>query len=73
MPPLTTDSAYLAGVGRDTGQTAARSALGRELQFPQDKVTKVIPCSGCGRDMQVSERTVMAFCANCSATMGVKK
>lgn len=43
------------------------------LEFPPEKLTKLIPCSKCGRQMQVNDRTVMAFCGDCSAGMGVKK
>jgi hypothetical protein len=37
------------------------------------RLTKQIPCGKCGRELVVSERTVLAFCRDCSATMGVKK
>jgi uncharacterized CHY-type Zn-finger protein len=37
------------------------------------RLTKEISCGKCGRELTVSERTVLAFCRDCSATMGVKK
>ena len=37
------------------------------------RLTKQIDCGKCGRELIVSERTVLAFCRDCSATMGVKK
>ena len=36
-------------------------------------VTKTIPCGKCGREMVVATRTVLAFCRDCSATLGVKR
>jgi len=41
------------------------------VEIPQS--SKSVHCSGCGREMTVSSRTVMAFCKECSAKMGEKK
>jgi len=43
------------------------------LQFPADRLTKVIPCGKCGQPMDVSNRVVLAFCRDCSAPLGVKR
>lgn len=45
----------------------------KPIEFPPARVTKIVPCGKCGRELQVSERTVMAFCRDCSATLGEKK
>jgi hypothetical protein len=45
----------------------------KPIEFPQRYLTKSMPCGKCGREIQVSERTVLAFCRDCSATMGVKR
>jgi hypothetical protein len=55
------------------GEAEAMSTQPKPIEFPQRYVTKTMPCGKCGREMQVSERTVLAFCRDCSATMGVKK
>ena len=35
--------------------------------------TKILPCGKCSCDVVVSNRTIMAFCRDCSATLGEKK
>jgi hypothetical protein len=49
------------------------STTPKPIEFPQRYVFKVIPCGKCGCEMQVSERTVLAFCRDCSATLGEKR
>ncbi|HEY1800078.1 MAG TPA: hypothetical protein VGG46_04005 [Terriglobales bacterium] len=41
------------------------------IEIPQS--TKVLPCSGCGRECMAGKNSVMVFCRDCSAKMGVKK
>jgi Zn finger protein HypA/HybF involved in hydrogenase expression len=43
------------------------------LHFPVSRLTKEIPCGKCGRPVSVNERTVMAFCGDCTKGMGQKK
>jgi hypothetical protein len=45
----------------------------KTLQFPAEKLTKMLPCGKCGRDMEVSTRTVVAFCRDCSAGIATGK
>jgi hypothetical protein len=35
--------------------------------------TKVLPCGKCGRNLVVPERTVLAYCQDCSQGLGVKR
>lgn len=35
--------------------------------------SKVIPCAKCGAEVLTGKYTVMVFCRDCSAQMGVKK
>ena len=37
------------------------------------KNSKVIACGKCGREMTVNANTVLAFCRDCSAHLGVKR
>jgi hypothetical protein len=41
------------------------------IEIPQ--TTKILPCGKCGRDLTVPTRTVLAYCQNCSANLGVKR
>lgn len=34
---------------------------------------KTIPCDKCGREIVVGRNTVLAFCRECSANLGVKR
>ena len=43
------------------------------IKFPERYVFKLIKCAKCGCELQVGERVVMAFCRDCSATLGVKR
>ena len=47
--------------------------LMQALEFPAAKLTKELPCGKCGKTMTVNERTVMAFCGDCTKGMGEKK
>ncbi|MCU1338833.1 MAG: hypothetical protein JWO19_4414 [Bryobacterales bacterium] len=43
------------------------------LEFPADCRTQTLTCGKCGRELAVSVKTVLAFCRDCSADLGVKK
>jgi uncharacterized CHY-type Zn-finger protein len=47
------------------------TAPNKVVEMP--RLTKQILCGKCGCELVVSERTVLAFCRDCSATMGEKK
>lgn len=41
------------------------------LELPRP--TKMLPCGKCGEAVCVSSNTVLAYCKQCSAGLGVKK
>jgi hypothetical protein len=41
------------------------------LELPHP--TKILPCGKCGTGVCVSANTVLAYCRECSAGLGVKK
>lgn len=46
-------------------------AEAKVVEIPQ--LTKVLHCGKCGRELTVPIRTVLAYCQNCSANLGVKR
>jgi RNase P subunit RPR2 len=41
------------------------------VEIPRN--VKTMPCGKCGREILVGKNTVLAFCRDCSANLGVKK
>lgn len=51
--------------------STAKTFIEQVQELP--RATQHVQCGKCGRDLVVGHRTVMAFCRDCSASMGVKK
>jgi len=47
------------------------SSEAKVIEIPRS--TKVLPCGKCGRNLVVTERTVLAYCPPCSQGLGVKR
>jgi uncharacterized CHY-type Zn-finger protein len=57
----------------DTFSMASVNRVNAEKVVEMPVNSKVLACGKCGREMTVNANTVLAFCRDCSAHLGVKR